>query len=514
MDFYFLKNDQILCCVCFNNVGYALASALNSVYNLSDIPITLFHDSTLPDNLVVKSACNLHYICIGCMRTILGNYENHPINENNSLFACPFPFNDCVTSIGFKCVFDHNTLKKVFKTVSEYNRYLAHAEEFAFPGYTVIKCPMMALGTPCNYPILVLNEQIKNTNIGDLVVSCDQNRYCLKTFCYNCKESLPYHQTVCFVCKTSYENENPNVYNYFLTKTDDLSPDKLSYDETDYLYLNKDITIDIATKQILDLLKDVNTYMICAVCKISLYKTERCNGLSHHNVERCYACGRIGYKIKGLVDHWDSKGHGGCFRFDHDAFVYNSVPNYKCKESVCHSHEKGDCNLLEHQQGIIDLATVIKKAYVWNILKSLLPNIRYQVYDTLYLHGCTKYLPYKQSLFIVQYYKRHYSDYTENIVYQRLSLQSPQEVGFDKMYTLHPEEYIKNHSCSSSSSSLIQSTENLNFTLSDNDSDDSSIDIEAQTQLPINSQTPLMEHFLDTHEMIYHAITNDDTEST
>ena len=414
------------------------------------------------------------------MYKILTNYDNHPINEDNSHISCPYPFENCLNEFEFKYIFEHNILKKICKNEDEWNAYMIHAEKYAFPGYTIIQCPVTSYNTynpiKCNSNILVSNETIKETPIGGLIIQCDQNSSCLKKFCYYCKEKISFYFTECIECKTINENENPNVYNYYFNKItllpiahnnysldiddDNIDDDddnvqiNLTYNECDYLYINKEITEDIAYDQIYNLILDANSYMICSICKISIYKTERCNSLSHHNIERCYACGRIGYQVKGLVEHWNGNGHNGCFRFNYDSFVTKHIPTYKCNDSYCHNHEKGDCKIEEHQIGIDDFKLTIKKAYIYHMLISLLPSIRYNVYDKLYSdlqnnQDNLDLLPYRQTFLFLEVYKKRYRDYNEDILYNNLYIEYPKNIidyVFNKSHCIDVQEYIKLYS--------------------------------------------------------------------
>ena len=464
------------CCICFadNNL---ITNEMNNPVSLSELEKHFFINDIIPNDLLIKSCCNVHYVCTTCIRKIINNYENHPINELNSHFACPYPFEECVTGIGFKNVFDHNQIKKICISDQEWNNYISHANTFAFPGFTITKCPMYYYYASerylCDTPILIENEMLKSLPIGDVIIECTQNESCLKKFCYHCKQYMGYHNSVCYDCKTTFENENPNVYNYYINKhinnfeiTDsnqtvnsEESENLIDYDQSSYLYLNNEISKEIVIDQILNIIKDVNTYMICCICKNSLYKTERCNGLSHHNIERCYVCGRIGFPVKGLCDHWNIYGIIGCFRFDHDFYVKSYIPEYICNDYVCSNHDKGDCIIPEHQIGIEKLDFVKKCSYIYHILKSLLPEIRYNVYDELYELSNTnkelfQYLPYKQTLILINFYKNRQKDFSEEIVYNELNCKSASKIyNQDKDKYIPAEEYISNHTTAASSSS-------------------------------------------------------------
>ena len=468
------------CCVCFRDLE--ILTKDNIDLKLNDLKKEFFIDNSIPNDILVKSVCNIHYICIKCLKNLVNNYENHMININNSHIYCPYPFNDCVTKIGFKNIFDHNLIKKIC-TEKEWNDYQNHIEKYAFPGYIIEKCPVIT----CKTDILIKVEEIKNTPIGDLIIRCSQNSKCFKKFCYYCKVYISYYSNTCYDCKTAHENENPNVYNYYINKieennnnsgqsndneqnieneqegeenenenensdwgSDKSIEQKNNYKESAYLYLNKELTENIVLKQINDLLLDINNYMICSICKRSLYKTERCNGLSHHNIERCYACGRIGFLVKGLIEHWNSNGVGGCFRFDSDNYVKENIPEYKCSDILCSNHEIGDCKIPEHSIGIYKLEKTRIKSYIYHIIKSLLPELTLQICDKLYDiykndDKILDLLPYKQTFLILQKYKKRYKDFSEEIVYLKLNIKFPEEIDdffINKNYSISADEYI------------------------------------------------------------------------
>ena len=528
--FKIILDPEKYCCICFKDLHILQKKRKEQIntsenwfdLSLVDIQKSFFINDYIPNNLLVKSCCNtdefesgddevplpvskvplpvskVHYICIECLRKTVNNYENHPINESNSHIFCPYPFKDCLTKIGFKNIFEHHLIEKICTTNDEWMDYICHANKYAFPGFTIIKCPI------CNTDILIEIEEIKNTSIGDLIIRCSQNPKCLKKFCYYCKQYVSYYTNSCYDCKTFYENENPNVYNYYINKIIHNSPleqlkentlketgiititdtftstdsvnirqgiqeidnfsftegrdnssiesvkNKLNYKESSYLYLNKEITIDIVLDQIKSILNEVSSYMICCICRRSLYKTEKCNGLSHHNLERCYACGRIGFTVKGLIEQWNSNGVSGCFRFDTDNYIKKTIPEYICNDLICSNHEIGDCKISEHSEGIYKLERTRIKSYIYHIIKSLLPELSLKIYDIL--HEMYKdddkiyeLLPYKQTLLILQKCKQRYKDFSEEIVYSELKCKHPKEIDdfyINKSYTLKVDEYI------------------------------------------------------------------------
>ncbi len=490
------------CCVCC--IDKPIVGITNGEWGrdaqLVDIYPCQFEDDILPDGIMFLSSCGKHYVCIDCLRTIINNYENHPINANNSHLTCPSPFEECVTSIGFQNVFDHNQIQKICRTTQEWDNYISYAQQYAFPGFTLIYCPFnLSLRASdytfpiCNTPILIESEEIRVRPIGELIVECSQNEACLKRFCYYCRKTISYHEDKCNECKLRHENENPNVLNYYFNKssepiakvTEELTSDtdsirersftsgtevQLQYEETDYLYFNKEITVPFAVEYISNTIRSHHTHMICSVCKISLYKTEKCNGLSHHGIERCYACGRIGLKVRGLGSHWNADGVSGCFRFDSESFVRNFIPNYHCQDSICSNHDKGDCQDPLHQPGIQRFEHVRKKAYVYHALKSLLPSVRYQVYDTLFNtnidnNNFLEFLPYKQTLVLLDEFKERLRDYYEDIVYKQLNCHHPNDVPafVNKNTIIEAMDYVISYTTIQPPSPTQNSTDRYNF---------------------------------------------------
>lgn len=465
------KESNRTCSVCFIG-GICLLRKVDNNENanplqLSDIDPGFFSCGYIPDEIIFLGPCKKHALCVRCLRNIVHSYTNHPINDSTSHFTCPYPFEECVTPIGFKNIYEHALIKKVCRTDQEWEHYSSYAEQYAFPGYTIIKChmPCTQLGTYynktiCNSDILINNTELKQTPRGEMIVECTQNRLCRKRFCYYCKEYISYHSETCHDCKVCYENENPNLFNYFLNKntnsqlTDCAVITTLQFEESEYLYTNKEITKEIAFEQIDMIIRDANNFLICPVCKISLYKTEKCNGLSHHCIERCYACGRIGYRIKGLAEHWNPNGIAGCFRFDTDYFVKNYIPSFMCTEEECSNHDIGDCNISEHQTGIHKLQKTRTIGYIYHTLLSLMKTIRFEVYDMLFEkykndESIIELLPYKQTLCNLEIYKKHLTDYTETIFYSNINCMPPwsfPNVFTDKSVTIDPDDYIIKYS--------------------------------------------------------------------
>ena len=86
-------NDEE-CCICYNSFVTIKNSITNTICVLDDLDPIYFEDGYIPDNIMFLSPCKQHFVCVGCMRNFVHNYENHPINKNNSHIYCPYPFKE------------------------------------------------------------------------------------------------------------------------------------------------------------------------------------------------------------------------------------------------------------------------------------------------------------------------------------------------------------------------------------------------------------------------------------
>lgn len=376
-----------------------------------------FRDNELPDHLILPFPCNKHEICMACLRNILSDYSNHPINHNHSHLTCQFPFENCNGRL------EHSHVEKVLNENS-YCKYLKHVEIYEFPGFKKVKCPgrysiLDERQIECKAVLLVDIDDIEEREVGDLIMRC-VDPLCYGNFCYHCKKSLSYFQESCFDCKMKNENTNPLSYNYFFN-----TPFNESSGEELVLYRNCEITFDIAVNQLISLIEDINSFFICPICKISMTKSEKCNAISHHEIERCFVCGRIGQAIKGLSNHWNERGIGGCYRFHSDHYPV-FLFNYQCLEGLCHNHELGECNVPEHQFSLIQLEIDRKRAFVLHAINSLLPELRFRVYDHLYEYYSDLdsidlfYLPDRSTLELLIEYPQRYTDYSEKIIIEQV----------------------------------------------------------------------------------------------
>lgn len=443
------------CCICFSENEIFNQSVVDSEpLSVNNIKKEYFDNNVIPEDLLLKSSCNEHYVCVKCLRRVVTNYESHPINEHNSDLFCPYPFSECVNEIGFRYIIEHKSIKEILND-NEYTEFINYTNKYRFPGFEVVRCVGKKIDyithsfKECNAEILVPIDEIKETAKGELIITCDQNQDCLKSFCYHCKD-IAYLTKKCESCLYVNENQNPECYNrYFNLSTENtndnirVTDDEDTFDSSqlefpaDYLIKNKDITCDMALDTLMDIISNPYSYMMCCICKTPMFKTEKCNALSHHKIERCYACGRIGEKYIGLGDHWSSTGVGGCPRFMYDTYIVYRLKKFMCRENECFNHDMGECNDPTHEEGVKQYNDERIKSIVLHSLNSLLPELRYLVYDALFSKtentDSFMYIPYKQTLKLLEKYPKRSTDYTEEIIYEQLGLKQPIDcVGNDK----------------------------------------------------------------------------------
>lgn len=435
------------CCICFSEkTPVYFDDEIGSCLNVSK---EWFEGNVLPSDMLLLAPCNKHYCCVGCLRRVVDDYENHPINRSSSHMYCPYPFLDCVTATGSRCIFEHSHIEKICATDEQFNRYTAHALKHSFPGFELVSCParyfsrLTSTFVDCQSQVLVDVDSICNTEVGELIVTCDQNIFCFKRFCFYCQRVMRYGQLCCDVCRVSQENTNPMMFNrYFNKETDAEAAVHNEYAERpilkkEIMFRNFEVTADVALRQLTELIEDGTGWYVCPVCKVPMFKSEKCNAVCHHNIERCYVCGRIGEGSRGLGNHWNGSGVGGCYRFDYDSYLRDNF-GYLCQEGVCHSHERGDCITEHHQPILRAIEDDRKRAYVYHAIKSLLPDVRYAVLEALYetYSGTSHYatLPYKYTFSaLLDMNPDRLMDYSETIVYKALDLAGPETlIGEDK----------------------------------------------------------------------------------
>jgi hypothetical protein len=397
---YGIELDKVYCCVCIADsterfVYYAKIGELNNI----------------ADNSMFLSPCGKHFICKECLKTVALDFENHPINNNYSLIRCLNSGDGCLTPEDIPYFFEHSDIRKVL-TEEQYMMYITYAERYEYLGYDVIKCNKLNIftGERCDGKIAVVHDDIANTEEGYLLVECPETVTCGNRICYNCRNYVSYMYDACKNCSNLHEYDNPFALNKFLIKETDEEITLLKQngaldqqefalvsrkvnEESDYLYRNCDITVDIALSYIYKILYDDQDKISlqCPICLNYFYKSEKCSALKHCGIERCYSCGKIQNKsnIFGIGDHWSEMGVNGCPRFDTAPYWdHYARCEYMCSDEVynsnyCHSHIKGECSKAEHKFGKTRLNHERKQALVYHFLKSLLPDLREEVFNNV-----------------------------------------------------------------------------------------------------------------------------------
>lgn len=308
-----------------------------------------------------------HKICKDCIRKIVSVI---PISPDNPNICCQYPWEQC----------EYRYSKKTLITIlkEKYNLYVRARLCYKNPDYIIRDCPF------CSVKIRIPEDQL--SEMGYNVISCG---VCLNTVCIDCNSSCGLIYYICLYCIEKNEYTNLYSYNNWFYKNGE--------DICDYRFKNLEITPEIALEQIIDKFdstQETELHVKCPVCKISIYKTEACNGIKHCHVEICYSCGKFSEIGKELEDHWSAVGDRGCPRFDNDPF-WNIHNKTKCVEGVCYNHEIGSCKVEEHYDSLFRYREFRKKQQMYHHLKSLIPCVRETVIELLppKLH---KYLPDKK----------------------------------------------------------------------------------------------------------------------
>jgi hypothetical protein len=326
---------------------------------------------------IILNPCRNHSYCIGCLRFLALNFDNHHIGYEDPFIKCEPTFEDeeCINIMGLPNYFMHNDIRKILSD-EEYQQYTVHAEKHQFPGYEVIKCPRPIIENGhikrCEAGILVPIDVIKTTDRGDLIIFCDQNDLCYRKTCYHCQNLVGRRARNCMHCMTMNEANDPQAYNHYFYR-----PGKQPRDGKEKMFRNKDLTKKIILDQIKEIILSDYPLVKCFECLVIMEKTEQCNTLSHCGMERCYCCGRSGTTTHDLGDHWDTSGMHGCPRFDHSRY-WNEIANckFQCSEGKCYGHDIGSCKNSKHAKGVKNMAEERKKCQIYHAIFSLLPDMR------------------------------------------------------------------------------------------------------------------------------------------
>lgn len=394
-------------CLCDENDKKVLDKSIN---NLKEIP----------DNSIFASPCKEHFICKECFVRIALDFENHPINSNHSLIRCLYSEKDCANEDGYFTYFNNEQVKRILNE-EQYSLYLNHAERYNFPGFSLETCPAYY----CRSKNLISNEEINTTPIGKLIIECHQSIYCDYRYCYNCKKYLENYQAHCTLCTSLDESNNPHSYNYFLIKKND---NMIITSQADYLYKQKEITVEMAVNHIKNILYDSDPRfsLQCPVCLNRFYKSEKCAGMRHCGIERCYSCGKIQDEFsQELNDHWSEIGNRGCPRFD-NAYYWNEIANcnFKCSENLyegsCYNHDLGECTNYKHENGISNMVNERKEAFIYNFLKSLLKDLRTSVLKEM--EGILDVEFIKKVFLFLDENKQYNGDYTPIVFLDKMNI--------------------------------------------------------------------------------------------
>lgn len=363
----YLYQDAPICYICCDENKTLIDQSIQNIENI-------------PDNSVFKGPCDLHYICKECLIRICLDYENN-INIHHSHIRCMnLDWEDCRSYAGVPYYFHHADIKKVL-TPSDFDKFIEHASNFEYPGFDTSNC------IRCNYKNKISVHDIINLDTGEVTVLCENFVDCGITYCYHCNKQVDDYDIQCNYCIGLSSITNPNLFNKFLIKGDKKNT---SMGENSYLYRNKDITVDMALNHILSIINspDDTFFIQCFICANNFSKSEQCCSLKHCGIERCYSCGKVQdrHSPDGMGNHWSAYGVNGCPRFDTDPY-WNTTANcnFKCSEHIspCYGHDIGECQIIEHIDGRVNMVNERKQNFVYHFIKSLLRETRTKVLDGL-----------------------------------------------------------------------------------------------------------------------------------
>lgn len=387
------------CCLCLQTKKPIMSTTadgsgtrLNSVQKLNEIDISTYKLKKLPVRSVFLANCGHHAICMKCLRDIA--ISKTEINRRHPLIRClsPFPLpkdisrgtseyldTACVNNFGIPYYFSHADIFKVL-TKSQFKEYLESAFEHEIPGLKMIRCPVNYFNPEtkriqeCNSGVILDYNDIESASRGELIIQCNQNVYCQKTFCYHCRNRV-INSSTCQRCKQLEENKDPYAFNHYVYNPSTASRMFLT---------NGEITAETVIQQMKEKLCQDYLRVRCFICKTYVIKSDQCNGITHCKTEICYSCGRSNFPEMRLKEHWSDFGNDGCPRWDNSSY-WNEIAgcNFACEENICYSDEIGDCQEVDHRPGIQAMNKIRKKAHIYKMLKSLLRETRSQVYNLL-----------------------------------------------------------------------------------------------------------------------------------
>lgn len=414
------NNKEILyeCCICYNmNLG---------LYNINEDLLSLDEIKIDSEDYITDycfyGPCKEHIYCGNCIRNIAINYDNHPVNDNYALIRCLYPFaNDNVNCKNLNepnFFFKHRDICKCL-TFSESMDYKDYIYKYKYPGYKITYCKTIR----CGMEILIDKKTLKEAKDGDILCYCQE---CNLYFCYHCNREIPdwaqdERSGECYIDNCKYcENNNavdPERYNHYVYNTDITDKNRF--------IKNKELTTEIIIRQLVDIVSREKTYIRCFKCLTYLYRGEDCNGLECCNTEICYSCGKSALLNEKLVFHWQNYGIKGCPRYDiHEYWNNIAYCGYKCIQGICYSLEMGECKIDDHQNGIKNMNVEIKQAYIYNLIKSLLPELQDEVMNELILlwddEEKQKYIPSIVVLNKIRQNPELFHHYSENVIWNIL----------------------------------------------------------------------------------------------
>ena len=251
----------------------------------------------------------------------------------------------------------------------EFERLVERAKRFA-PSNLSVTCP------GCNMTSPFSREVLKNVPPGAVILRCPNLTCTDRLFCYHCLRPVVPGQA-CEACIFGAP-KGMGEFNRHFRRAAPPQPGQT------VLPRNNELTPELCAQQLQEICAGDTLEAKCRGCFASLHKSSQCNELRHCGVAVCYHCGASGSEDEPvLIDHWDSRGHRGCPRYDDDRFWKNMGLCTLCGGQECGDTEHGDCTIPTHVERKRRQDYVRKMVHIDAALESLPLSLRQAAFEAV-----------------------------------------------------------------------------------------------------------------------------------
>lgn len=324
--------------------GSAISIPIECSVCLEDCYCFLRPQSQRNDNYCILFPCmDLgHAVCVRCLKRMLMNFQNHPLNRHMHGVSCPNV--ECHSQE----IVPIDELMKILN-LEEQKQFIEFIRKFENPGVTTF----IHVGCGCEVEVSLYEMIEKKT----MILQCS---HCDESFCYLCQNECSIEDAddgVCIHC-----GGDPisclGAFNRFFYR-----PNKTRYTTAEGLLRNYELTVPLVIEQLEEIVGQEQPAVKCPECGVWCHRTTDCNELQHCT-RLCYFCG---FKATPLDTHLCHFAEDGCYQFitEHQYLKHC----YQC-DSACHNHRKV-CTVAEHKPGIKMLHRIRKVSMINSRLESL-----------------------------------------------------------------------------------------------------------------------------------------------